>query len=339
MIDLNKIYNNGYKKRLNKHYIDLFGKRTSNFIKYGIIYLCFSLIPSVLFIIYIPSSGYKFLLIFLYNVIILISYFVNVRYVNKKEYRKMNERIACDFIYFLNGKNKFFYKNKLRLKEEVFKNIDIFNFDILKYNGCNFVSIPYKNSKIICSDVNLFVYRKVVNKKRVTYNNRNYIRTTTRKVKDIIFNGFYIELKLSKVCDSYIYLVPNNINDKYLSSYINYKGERVILEDINFNKKYSVYSSDQIKSRYILSISLMDKINKLDTIIPNKKYIVFKDDSTVGIFINDFSFNDILDINVPIKRNDMIEFEYLKKVYDKVSIIFSIYDILDLNNDIYNIKN
>ena len=337
--DLNLFYNDNYKNKLNDYYIDLVGKRILNFIMYGIIYLIFLLVPSILFIIKVPIFKYKILIVVFYNIIILISYCFNVHFVNKKEYRNMNKKVLGDLIYYLNDGNEYFFKDKFRLKKELFKSFDIFNFDLLNYSGCNFSSISYKESEIICSDVDLFIYNKKIDKRKVVYNNKNYIKTTTKLSKNIIFKGFYMELRMNKVCDTYIYLIPNNINDKYLSSYINYYGERILLEDINFNKRYSVYSFDQIKSRYILSISLMDKINKLDLLISNKKYIVFKDDSTVGIFINNFSFNDILNTRIPIKRDSTIELSYLKSICDKVSVIFSIYDILDLNKDIYDIKN
>lgn len=336
MNDLIKFYNSEYKDVLNNYYVDLVGKRLINFIKYFIIYGLFSLIVSVLFVNFVYDFKYKYLVLVLYNVIIFFLYIITVKIINIKEYRSMNEKVLCDLIYFINGNNSFVYKKNFQLKQDFFKNMDIFNFDLLNYAGFNLLSVPYKNNRIVCSDVDLFIYKKIMNDEKVVYNNYSLIRRTVKKIKHNIFHGFYIELNLSKICDSYIYLVPNNVSDIYLNSYINYKGEKVILEDIDFNKKYSVYSSNQINSRYILSISLMDKINKLDIIIPNKKYIVFKDDSTVGIFINNFSFSDILDIKIPIKRDDMIELEYLKKIYDKINVIFSIYDLLDLDNDLYS---
>lgn len=330
MQNLIDFYNSSYKKKLNNYYIDLMGTRFLIVIKNGILYFIISLISSFLYIIGVKK--YIFV-VFVYNIILFVIFVFNIRIKFGKEYEKMNLKVIYDMIKFISNSN-FIYKENFQIKEKVFKTMDIFNYDLLNYTGCNVIHIPYKNNFILLSDVNLYTYDNVVTSEII---DDRYLKKTVKKVKRNRFSGMYIELQLTKKNDCYIYLVPNNISDRYLNSFVVHKGDRVLLEDIIFNKRYVVYSSDQVKSRYILSIDLMDKINKVDDIIPNKKYIVFKDNQTVGIFINDYSFGSLKSVKIPIKRNDGIELEYVNSIYSKLNNIFMIYDTLDLNKDIYDL--
>ena len=76
--------------------------------------------------------------------------------------------------------------------------------------------------------------------------------------------------------------------------------------------KYQVYSFNENKSRYILSLTLMEKINQLDKLIPYKKYFVFKDDGRVGIFINDFTIDSLLKQKISFNK---LSIDYLLDFY------------------------
>lgn len=333
MNDVLKFYE-GYKKILDSYYTDLIGERFLNFIKYGFLYLLFMFFPSFFFAKLVLFK-WKFLIIILFNIFVLFSYFHNMKVVNKKLVKKMNKKVFNDLLYSFCKNNDVYFSEKKCIKYEFFKDFDLFNYDLLNYQGSNVLKVNYKSNNILCSDVSLFYYEKKINSEIVKINEKFYIKRVLKKKRNYVFKGMYLDFKISKKNDNYIYLIPNSLSDSFLNKFIKRKGSKVVLEDILFNKKYNVYSFDQIKSRYILSIDLMGRINKLDSLIPNKKYIVFKNSSSVGIFISDFSFDSIFDNNIPIKRNDESEFNYVKSIYEKINVIFSIYDLLELNNDLY----
>ena len=136
-----------------------------------------------------------------------------------------------------------------------------------------------------------------------------------------------------------IYLIPNNLKDTVLQSkimeYIKFRGVPITLENLEFSKKYKVFCDDEVQARYILSLSLMEKINKLDELFEGKKYIVFKEGKRFSICIDGMKLQNIRNMNLPIFRTPLKEKEILKEIYLKISNLFKIYHILDLGNNLY----
>ena len=134
-------------------------------------------------------------------------------------------------------------------------------------------------------------------------------------------------------------MIPNNISDLLLNGairdYITYSGDEVKLENLELSKKYKVYSDDEIQARYILSMSLMERINKIDNEFPGKKYIVFKEGRRFVICLEGFKIENFRKSLLPVIRNEEKEKENIKIVYNNLVRLFKIYDILDLGNDLY----
>ena len=185
----------------------------------------------------------------------------------------------------------------------------------------------------------LYNYKTDIDEKIVYKEGKKYLRKTTRKIKKTFFDGCYIGAVLNKKIADHIYLIPNNLNDtivqRRLNNYINVSGEEIILENLEFSKKYKVYSKDQIQARYILTLSLMERINKIDKIYDGKKYIVFKEGRRFVICIEGLSVGKILNNSLPLVRNNEKEHRVLMNIFTDLSKLFSIYDILDLGNDVY----
>ena len=118
-------------------------------------------------------------------------------------------------------------------------------------------------------------------------------------------------------------------------NYISYHGVQVNLENLDFTKKYKVFCDDEVQARYILSLSLMERVNKLDELYNGKKYIVFKQGKRFAICIEGISIDEIKKIKLPFFRNENREFNELSCVFSKFNNLFKIYHILDLGNDLY----
>lgn len=117
------------------------------------------------------------------------------------------------------------------------------------------------------------------------------------------------------------------LNTKYKKRSI--KLEKVVLEDINFNKKFKVYSDNQIESRYILTPSIMEKLlyltSKLGrveiTLVDSKMYMGFE-------HVNLFELKAI--------SNDNIETVF-ENLYDEIEVILKIVEEIKNNNKIFKI--
>ena len=56
---------------------------------------------------------------------------------------------------------------------------------------------------------------------------------------------------------------------------LSYEGEKVRLEDPDFDKQFTVYGKDQIEARYILTPSMMERLKSLRSRMGSNVYIVF----------------------------------------------------------------
>ncbi len=73
----------------------------------------------------------------------------------------------------------------------------------------------------------------------------------------VIFNGAVVRLKMNKHFEGLTVIRPN-----WYSSIQN-KLEKVELEDVDFHKKFKVFSTDQIESRYLLTTAFMERFKDI----------------------------------------------------------------------------
>ena len=131
-----------------------------------------------------------------------------------------------------------------------------------------------------------------------------------------------------------VQVIPNTLKDNLINNKINKYYDlcdyELKLENLEFSKKYSVYSNNEIKARMVLTLTMMEQINKLDDIIKNKKYIIFKNDDRYSVFIENITLEEILDNNISIERNTDKELNNLYNIYNEISKIFEL--ALAINN-------
>lgn len=96
----------------------------------------------------------------------------------------------------------------------------------------------------------------------------------------------------------------------------------IILEDPEFNKKYNVYSSDQIESRYLVTTAFMERFKTLHTAFgSNKAKCAFFDDKVMFAISTNKNLFEIGDLFHPL--TDM------KHINDFMEGISAIYEIID----------
>ena len=339
-----KYYQSEYKDVMAHYYETVKGKKLSTIafrVLFGGTLSVISIVLANKFDIKEVLDNYYTLISTIYFAFIVVATFFSIKNTLKEIMSKLNEDIMRDIIAFIsdNKIEDIMYEPKKKLSEESFDKMELFNLDVVKYNGKNYIKALYNKNNMVFSDMETYIIDTIETKKEIYKDGKKYIRTTRKKKKKIIFKGLYIGATLNKKNSNHIYLIPNNFNDTFLQSkimnYIKYQGTPVMLENLEFSKKYKVFCDDEVQARYILSLSLMERINKLDELYKGKKYIVFKEGKRFAICIEGLSIENIKKIKLPAFRNQNKEINVLNNIFTKLNDLFKIYYILDLGNDLY----
>ena len=253
---------------------------------------------------------------------------------------EINEIIILDILkYISKDENSKFWHDKM-ISTKSIEDMELFNLDNLKYNGRNYISSTYNNNAMNFADMEIYYYKDKIEESVVYEEGKKYSKKITKKIKKTLFDGCYIGATLNKTIADHIYLIPNNLSDLIvngkINDYITYKGNEIELENLEFSKKYKVYSDNEIQARYILTLSLMEKINDIDNLFEGKKYIVFKEGRRFAICIEDFKIENLRQTVLPLKRNSTKIEENMKYIFERIYKLFDIYNILDLGNDLYS---
>ncbi len=298
--------------------------------------IIFSILPTILFWIFFFKKEYLLLFIavtIVYNIGIIIFIKVLYRDNNKEIIKEIKYKILDDIITLISSDEEARVLPNNRISKDSFEKTELFNLEEINYTGANFIQSQLDDRTVIMADMNIYTFTEKYKEEYFYIGNRKFLRSYKTKIKKDIFNGCYIGSEINRNNDILIQMVPNRIKDKTINNKINryfdIKGHEIYLENDELSKKYTVYSNDEIKTRMILTLPMMEKINELDKIIKNKKYIIFKPDGRYAIFIEGITFENILDKNLYIKRNDK-EFDNIYKIYEE---IYKLYEIVNVMNN------
>lgn len=105
--------------------------------------------------------------------------------------------------------------------------------------------------------------------------------------------------------------------------------KNVELEDIDFNKNFSVWSENENEAFYLLTPHLMEKIKKLKNDINSDFILCFINNK---LYIGLDNYKDLFEPNINKKINKQKEEE---KIIEEVKIITKFIDDLELDNDLF----
>lgn len=223
----------------------------------------------------------------------------------------LNNNYKSKIMYLLLKDNVYTFSENNKIKVDIFLDSQFGdNFDI--YDGEDLLSINIPNDDNSKSSTYLNICDlKVIRIEEDDEGNRH---------EETIYAGAfgYINFPFSFKC-------ALCINTSYRKNGL--KWQKVNLEDINFNKKFKIYSDNQIEARYILTPELMDDLLVLNekikhlkvTIIDNKMYIGF-----VGK--NLFEFENM-------RNNDT--YTIFEDFYDEIESILKIVNEIKTNNKVF----
>ncbi len=148
-----------------------------------------------------------------------------------------------------------------------------------------------------------------------------------RKFTQTVFEGIAVEMDMKKPFKGQTILLKDAGLFNAFKSFSDM--ERVTLEDVKFEKEFEVYSTNQIEARYILTTAFMERLLRLKELYKGKSIqisfyankILLAIDTRYNMF-EAFSF---------FRSN--INYKKLEKVFDEFWTIFSIADILKLNQN------
>ena len=150
-----------------------------------------------------------------------------------------------------------------------------------------------------------------------------------------IFKGLFIIVDFNKHFNGKTYVLPDK-NDKTFKKFFIFGekkntslGELVKLENIDFEKKFAVYSTDQIEARYILSTSLMDRLVNFRGKANRNVLICFANSQ---IYLAIPILKDLFEPRISKKR---ISYDLLSEYFEILSLVISIVDELNLNTRIW----
>jgi hypothetical protein len=103
----------------------------------------------------------------------------------------------------------------------------------------------------------------------------------------------------------------------------------VTFEDVEFEKDFAVYSTDQVEARYILSPTLIERIKSIKQKLESDLYFSFINNRVYVAIPSD------LDVLVPIIFRDMSQFESMEPIYYTIDALLNIAQDLQLNTRIW----
>ena len=146
--------------------------------------------------------------------------------------------------------------------------------------------------------------------------------------KSVIFHGLFFEARFPKSFVGRTFILPNTLKSK-ITSLNSWRGEEIKLEDPEFERRFRIYSDNQIEARYLLSTNLMSRLVNFSYKAKRKVYLSF-----VGGFVY---------IAIPYRYNlfeaklfqNMTFFAPLKEYFLDLQLMIGIVDDLNLNIHIW----
>ena len=139
-----------------------------------------------------------------------------------------------------------------------------------------------------------------------------------------IFQGIILKIKTNKSYNSHTVVRPDALIKLGVKNL-----QRTELEDVVFEKKYDVYTNDEVESRVILNVGLMERLNKAKEVFEAKKiFCCFIEDKA---YIGLHTCKDMFKL-CSLKKN-INNAEYFIKLFDEIISVYKLIDHLNLTQE------
>lgn len=206
----------------------------------------------------------------------------------------------------------FDYTPNACISEHEYLESNMFNYQVKEYSGENYVEGSFHEGD---EKINMrFSELKIIE-------NPNFQKLI---IKQDYFEGFFIVVDFYKKFNSITQVASRNLDYMFKKKYL------VKLEDVEFNKKFTLYSQDQQESRYIMTPSLMNRILNYSKYVGKEINIVFNNNK---MYMRINHKKSIFSTSV-FRRVD--NYEKMKMNYEVLKQVIDIIDELKLNNKIWS---
>ena len=194
------------------------------------------------------------------------------------------------------------------ISEQQFMSCGLFHTSPDRYHSEDMITGQVGKTVFACSEI-------VAEEKRVTTNSKG--QRSEHWVD--IFKGFFFIADFQKDFQGQTVVYRNS----WLK--LNFKNQRVKLENPEFEKKFDVYSTDQVEARYLLTPGMMEKLLELDRKFPGKITLSFYNSNVIIAIPDNTDHFETSIWNSQLRNNS------LKQEYNTLSALFGITDDLNLN--------
>ena len=242
----------------------------------------------------------------------------------KKFNHAIKREILPKILNFINRELK--YKPDGFIMQSEFNESWIFpNKQIYRYSGSDFVSGSYGTGSFAFSQLQV----KEIEKRRTG-------GKSDTKISEL-FKGLFYTADFIKSFKGKTFVYPDyahTILGAQFGEMINHalrseSTQLVKFEDVNFEKEFAVYSTDQVEARFILSPSLIERIKLIKSKIGNDLYFSFIKNR---VYIAIPGQTEFL---CPIIFKDMTKFETIEPIYYGIEVLLEIANDLQLNTRIW----
>jgi len=251
---------------------------------------------------------------------------------------------ASDRKEFLNKRmHKYYKKNSKfkRLKSEIIDNV-LFNIDRnLKYDCNKFLSYnEFIFGELYDSKVRKFTYEysgedlihSIVDGVNITICDINFRSKNYRDKDGIYFQGIFFKADFMKKIKGKIFIIDKEYIKNHPINTINPKkfGERALMDNIEFAKKFDVFTDDQILARYALTPKFMQDFLYLKSIFKCPVSACIKG-ARIFIYIARGSDSFELDLRRPLNGENSPLLQYETQIKSVLQIV----QTLNLNDKLF----
>lgn len=275
---------------------------------------CISAIIIILLFFFFGSDGFTSVI----SIIIMIFIPILITHKSAREYK-----LEFKNFFVKSALTKLFtnltYEPENGIDRSIIANTQMMNMGD-RYTSNDYISGKYKNIGFTQADVHIEEKRET----RDSDGNRNTYWVTLFKGRWMIFD-FNKTFKANvQVCQKFFG------NNKVGGLFSTQKYQKVKMESAIFNKAFKVYAQNEHDAFYILTPSLMEKIQKLDQKNKGKLLLCFIDNKLhVGIYDNKDSFEHG---SVWVKINQEKTTQSIASDIEKITMFV---DDLNLENDLF----
>ena len=332
-----------YKVFLNKFYpefeqIEIYrkgfrGNYIKELFKQGIpLVLCFAIFMLVLgfsYLIFSHDIQFSFIILLLgaYFFYYFLSDFNNLKTDYDKRYKDyLKQKFGTRFLEVFNDSDIMKFKRFSSDTDDSFcgkyndVGFRVTDYGIVdKFDKDRKVEFEFDFNKNISENVEIISKKEILSQKIIVL--RGLIFVLAIAAFFLIFELLFILVGLIGCCAIF----------KIIKTHKKRKNNEAVLEDLNFNKRFSVYSNNQVEARYVCTTAFMDRLYNLKTAFKAQriKCTFYNEGKKSKLKIQMYTKKDLFelgDINKPIYKDTSI-YDF----YGEIDSIFRIIDALKLD--------